>query len=71
MARVNSCQATKRIFLLCDGIDYDSTISRGFGPNEVRQVAVDDMWARELVMQVTRFAQASGGYTNDPTMKQK
>jgi hypothetical protein len=43
MAPMKSCKATKRIFLLYDGIDYDSVILRRFGAHEVRQVAVDDV----------------------------
>jgi hypothetical protein len=41
MIPVNSCQATKVIFLLYGGIDYDSVIFRRFGPSQVRQLAVD------------------------------
>jgi hypothetical protein len=40
MGPVKNCQAMKRIFLLDDGIDYDSVILSGFGADGVRQVAV-------------------------------
>jgi hypothetical protein len=46
MGPVNSCQATKRIFSLCNGIHHDSVIFRGFRADEVRQVAVGDMRVR-------------------------
>jgi ubiquitin thioesterase OTU1 len=71
MVPVNSCQATKRIFLLYDGIHYDAVVFKGFGVEEVRQVAVDDGTAWELAMQMTTVIQASGGYTNDRTMMMK
>jgi ubiquitin thioesterase OTU1 len=43
MVPMDSCQAAKRIFLLSNGIHYNSVMFRGFGGDEVRQLAVDDM----------------------------
>jgi hypothetical protein len=54
MIPVKSCQATRRLFLLYDGIHYDSVIFRRFGANERWQVAVDDTRARELEIQITK-----------------
>jgi hypothetical protein len=71
MGPVKSCQATKRIFLLYNGIDYDSVIFTGFGADEMKQVAVDDMRARELAMQMTGVIQTSGGSKSHPTVMMK
>jgi ubiquitin thioesterase OTU1 len=71
MGPVNTCQAAKGIFLLYGGLHCDSVILRGFGADRVRRVAVDDMRARELAMQMTGVMRASGGYTNDRTMLMK
>jgi hypothetical protein len=60
MVPMNSCQATKRIFLLCDGIHYDAVIFKGFGGEEVHQVAVDDRAAWNLAIQMTIVIRANG-----------
>jgi hypothetical protein len=69
--RVNSSQTRKRIFLLRNGIHCDSVIFRGFGADDVRQVAVDEMSVWELAMQMTRVIQASGGSKSDLTVMKK
>jgi hypothetical protein len=52
MAHVNSRQATNRILLLGDDTNYHSVIFRGLGADKARRVAVNDMRARELAMQM-------------------
>jgi ubiquitin thioesterase OTU1 len=64
---VNGCGARRRIFLLYDGIHYDSLVFRGFGIPEQRVVAVDDERATQLALDVTRVLRASGAYTNEKT----
>jgi hypothetical protein len=68
---VNSCQVTKRIFLLYDGIRCDRVIFRGFMADGVRQAAVDDTRVWEFAMQMTRVMQASGGSKSDRTAMMK
>jgi hypothetical protein len=68
---VNSCAARERIFLLYDGMHYDSLVFRGFGIPEQRKVGVDDEKATQLAMEVTRLLQTSGAFTNENKMEMK
>jgi ubiquitin thioesterase OTU1 len=65
---VNSCDATRRIYLLYDGIHYDPVVFRAFGAEEVRTVQRDDEKAAELALTMTRVLQAAGSFTNERTM---
>jgi hypothetical protein len=67
----NRGQATKRIFLLDNGIHYDSVIFGGFRADEVRQVVVDEMRLWEPAVQMSKVVHACGGSKSDRTLVMK
>jgi ubiquitin thioesterase OTU1 len=68
---VNNCNATKRIYVLYDGMHYDALVFRGFSTPEQRIVNCDDGKALELAMEVVQLLQQSGAYRNNNTMEMK
>ena len=65
MVPVNSCAATKRIFLLYDNIHYDAVIFKAFGdPPERRIVSASDEKATELAKEMMGIIRTAGGFTN-------
>ncbi|KAH0785648.1 Ubiquitin thioesterase OTU1 [Histomonas meleagridis] len=68
---VNSCNATKRIFILYDNIHYDAVVFKGFGVNERRIVDANDMKAYSLASEMLQVLHTSGAFTNTKTAKLK
>jgi ubiquitin thioesterase OTU1 len=68
---VNGCFARRRIYLLYDGIHYDSLVFRGFGIQEQKIVNCDDEKAQILAMEVVQLLKQSGAFTNENTMEMK
>jgi hypothetical protein len=68
MVPVNGCNASKRIYILYDGMHYDSLVFRGFGIQEQRIVDCDDEKALELALGVTRLLKQAEAYSNENTM---
>ena len=62
---VNSCGATKRIYILYDNIHYDAVIFKCFGdPPERRIVNRDDEKALALATEMMGIIRTAGGFTN-------
>ena len=64
---VNSCNASKRIFILYDNIHYDAVVFRGFGVDERKVVDAGDTKAYELAMEMLKMLHATGSFTNMKT----
>lgn len=66
---VNACNSNKKIYILYDGIHYDSIVFRAFGAQgELKIVDGNDSYADFLVLQMARTIEAAGGYTNTTKM---
>jgi ubiquitin thioesterase OTU1 len=64
---VNSCRATRRIYILYDGVHYDSIVFRRSRGDDQAIVACNDKRAANLAVQMGEMLQLTSSYASDRT----